>query len=594
LNQPPRNKVFLESKIFKFALTHSLGLMVGNLLILILGFFFVRVMLHDGWIKRFGVQSENLTNGFSSEMHDREMVLKLWSSQQFAQEGGANGSIPDLDVASSLFNEGPVKYEFEPNKVLPEQPEVFDLRPEASNAVKYAFLPGTDRKEVRFTLCHRVSEKNRTVCSSAKAHINMQRYTVENPMMRTFRFDLLDADANTVAEYFPFNRPFQGDAAYTKDLLNKIPEQVSVVAYDGQEYFAKKKFLPKMGLYLVVMAPVALFKAETSTKDDLYFYVLVFISLTSFLINFEFFRRKILLPTWEVRNFEEIISRELGDATPEGAEAKDLHLIRYFFEKLHQDVRAFKVKESNYREVLQAEVRKLEEEKKHTVAQVIQMEKLSVMSRLMAGVAHEIRNPLTSIKLAIDNLKLKRDELTPNQSNYMDILSEEVLRLSRILDRFLGLGKKGVGVSYAKADLNEIVNQVVLISHDEIKSKRIDLELSLDHTIPKLNLIEDEMTSAIMNLLKNAVEAAPEHGKIKVKTLRSEGSVVLTVEDSGKGIDAGTEEKVFDIFFTTKANGSGLGLSQVMQTVSVHHGEIAVERSDLGGALFRMALPVEG
>lgn len=587
------NNIFSEKKVLKFTLKHSLGLLLGNVLMLAVGIFFVKIMQFEAWKRRFVVQSQILQNGFVDEIDDREMLIMEWASENFRKDKTHQAKAPALDIVSQFFNEGPEKYEFKGTLIPEAWKKTHQSTVRSLDVVKVDFSTEDGKKEAIFTICHRPESRDTVFCAYAKSFINMQQYTVKTPLIRNFRFDLIDSSGNLVAEYFPFNMPFTSEADYSNPVLQNIGEQVKTVSLLGQEYFTSKVEVPRLNISLMVMAPIALFKQETAGKDRLYFSILFFIAVASFLINFEAFRRKILLPAMEIQQYEKVISRELGDTVNVEGDTSDLHLIRFFFEKLYKDIQVFKTKESDYRKQLMAEVRKLESERKQTISQVIQMEKMSVMSRLMAGVAHEIKNPLTSIKLAVDNLKMAKDGFSEKQSSYMDVLSEEVARLSSMLDRFLGLGKKSSGSTYVKMNLNQIVNQIVQICYEDFKAKDIVLEVFLDPEMVDIRLIYDEMTSAIMNLVKNAIESCPRGGRVRITAVKAQSSVILTVEDSGDGVPEEMKDRIFDIFFTTKSQGSGLGLPQVLQAVSLHHGEIEIERSHLGGALFQLTLPIE-
>jgi signal transduction histidine kinase len=227
------------------------------------------------------------------------------------------------------------------------------------------------------------------------------------------------------------------------------------------------------------------------------------------------------------------------------------------------------------------------EEREH---KLIRSERLATVGRMAAHITHEIRNPLASVGLY---LELLSDEIgeNPEAGRLVKSLSNEVDRLSAITEtylRFVRLPKPKL----EREDLGALASSVMEFSRGELSLAHIDLDLAIASGLPEVAADESQIRQALLNLVRNAKEAMPQGGRLRVEvgTVDS-GWVRLAVGDSGPGISPENLSKIFDPFFSTKEKGTGLGLALVQQIVSDHGGRIEVDLPPSGGTTFVILLP---
>ncbi|MBO6938015.1 MAG: PAS domain-containing protein [Deltaproteobacteria bacterium] len=216
-------------------------------------------------------------------------------------------------------------------------------------------------------------------------------------------------------------------------------------------------------------------------------------------------------------------------------------------------------------------------------------EQLAVLGHLAAGLAHEIRNPLGAIR---GSVQLVRDasELNEEDATLLDLVQGEVLRLNELVTTMLAVGRP-VAPTPTDIDLADVaqgVSQLVSGDQELLGSKTIQVEAA--EPLP-LEADADAIRQVVWNLVKNALQASPERGVVTVRARRSDEAVVLEVEDQGEGIPEAEREKLFDMFYSKRARGIGLGLALVHQIVESHKGTISVADGADGGALLRVTLP---
>ncbi|MDQ1239146.1 MAG: two-component system, NtrC family, sensor histidine kinase HydH [Thermodesulfobacteriota bacterium] len=221
---------------------------------------------------------------------------------------------------------------------------------------------------------------------------------------------------------------------------------------------------------------------------------------------------------------------------------------------------------------------------------VMMSEKFAALGRLSAGVAHEIRNPLNSIKGFIQYFQ-KKLPLEEQDYKYMDLMLTEVDRLNRVISKLLAYSKPREPRMTIRS-LDEIVDHCIRVVEREVSEAAIHLlRTPCADEVPLVLMDADQMTQVFLNILINAIEVTPKGGTIKVEcNAKGDGRVHVSVEDSGEGIPRENMDKLFDPFFSTKKKGTGLGLAIVKSIVQAHDGEIDVE-SDAGkGTRFVVSL----
>jgi len=220
-------------------------------------------------------------------------------------------------------------------------------------------------------------------------------------------------------------------------------------------------------------------------------------------------------------------------------------------------------------------------------------ERLSSLGQLAAGLAHEIRNPLNAISMGIQ--RLKRESLTPlhppETAELLEVIQGEIRRLDALVEKFLGLSRPD-RICREKGDLGSIISELLELFAEEAKGKGIQLRASIPPDLPHLIMDRERMREAFLNLIKNGMEAMNAGGVLQVEARRLDGRrLEVSFSDSGCGISASEQHKIFDPYFTSKEGGQGLGLSLTYQIIRSHGGDIRCE-SELGrGSRFFVILP---
>jgi|GEM_PF-987783 len=231
---------------------------------------------------------------------------------------------------------------------------------------------------------------------------------------------------------------------------------------------------------------------------------------------------------------------------------------------------------------------------KEMTSELLHVEKLALLGKMSATVAHEIRNPLGSITL---NLDLLEEEVTANGRSdpmipqLISSIRSELKRLSLLADDYLRFTRYPK-LHLEEVGLDELVTSAVSSLKQQLESQGVDLRVYSDKNRATITVDEHQIVQAIRNLLINASEAMPDPGRITVKQGVSGGFAVIRVSDTGTGIQSGELGMIFDPFFTTKDKGTGLGLSIVKQIAELHGGRIECESSQGQGSSFTLYLPL--
>ncbi|MGA9526188.1 MAG: ATP-binding protein [Myxococcaceae bacterium] len=216
----------------------------------------------------------------------------------------------------------------------------------------------------------------------------------------------------------------------------------------------------------------------------------------------------------------------------------------------------------------------------------------ATLGRFSAQLAHDLKNPLAALKGATQFLKeeVARGTLLQSGPEFIDLIHEQAERLQRVVDQYQRLAR--VEPLLAPMELNQLVGNVLALQAFA-STARIQVRPELADQLPACELDPDLVSNALENLLRNAFEAMPSGGTVSVKTAPGEvpDRIVLSVEDTGRGMNARTRERAFDPLFTTKASGSGLGLAFVRQVVEAHGGTITLSSREGSGTVVRMNLP---
>jgi signal transduction histidine kinase len=212
----------------------------------------------------------------------------------------------------------------------------------------------------------------------------------------------------------------------------------------------------------------------------------------------------------------------------------------------------------------------------------------AAMGKLSADFVHDLRNPLASIRANIKNLLI-----TPEQTDEIVAeMDQDLMRLEGKLSYYLKLTKPRTG-DFTVVDLDELVQDIVRQCSPLFKEKRQFLAVDIAPSIAKLPVMPESLSDALINLLVNARDHAPEQGHVRLQVRNIGTQVEIMIEDDGPGIDADVMPHIFEPFFTTRTDGHGLGLAIVGRIIKAHNGTVkALDRPE-GGARFVITLPVK-
>lgn len=227
-------------------------------------------------------------------------------------------------------------------------------------------------------------------------------------------------------------------------------------------------------------------------------------------------------------------------------------------------------------------------ELRQTFEQLLQAERLATFGELSAGIVHEIRNPLGSIKGAVEIIEDELPEDSPRRE-FADIAKREVDRLDRLVQEFLSFARPPQ-LEKSDTDLNSLVRSVSLLIEQRAASQNVTIENHLDNNLPPIIIDAEQIKQILLNLAINALQAMPNGGRLFFRTSRKEGKLIIEVEDEGGGVDPKVIARIFDPFFTTKEKGIGLGLSVAYKIAVQHGGSLSVANSN-PGAIFKLMLP---
>ena len=235
-------------------------------------------------------------------------------------------------------------------------------------------------------------------------------------------------------------------------------------------------------------------------------------------------------------------------------------------------------------------------DKKEQLEQLLHHEKISAFNLLSAGVAHEIGNPLNSLNI---HLQLLHQELSALQSGnkeslleLVNIATEEINRLDSIIKRFLKTIRP-FRLNIQENNICDILKQVLKVMKPEIESAGLTLGQLLDDRIELFLFDKDLMKQAIGNIIKNAVQACEKGDKINIDLSRQKKNICkIVVNDTGKGIDKNIMNKIFDPYFTTRDEGSGLGLMMVKRIIDAHGGDVSVMSEKGKGTSVVLTVPI--
>ena len=236
-------------------------------------------------------------------------------------------------------------------------------------------------------------------------------------------------------------------------------------------------------------------------------------------------------------------------------------------------------------------------ERKELEHQLLQSERLATIGEMSAKVAHEIRNPLSSIslntELLYDEISNDNGERKSDAENLIQSILNEVDTLTAISDEYLQFARFPK-LETRPASINEVLIELTKFFNKEIVQRCISLKENYAPDLPQILLDTKQIKQAFLNILKNSFESMPEGGELSITTRLKDENVEVNITDTGSGINRSDIRRVFDPFYSTKVKGTGLGLALTMKTVEGHGGDINCESTIAKGTTMIISFPVEG
>jgi PAS domain S-box-containing protein len=217
-------------------------------------------------------------------------------------------------------------------------------------------------------------------------------------------------------------------------------------------------------------------------------------------------------------------------------------------------------------------------------------ERLAALGRVTAGVAHEVKNPLNSMRLWLEVLKANMP-VEPEPQQAVKMLDSEIDRLDRAVKTFLNFTKP-VELNLEETDLRVLLEEVLDAARPSIAKASVELRADLASDCPPVLVDRQLVHQAVLNLLINASEFTDSGGAIMLALRRAGEFAEISVQDSGRGIPAGDQKKIFQLFFTTRPGGTGIGLANTFRFVQLHNGRIEFESETGRGTIFRVKFPL--
>jgi PAS domain S-box-containing protein len=217
--------------------------------------------------------------------------------------------------------------------------------------------------------------------------------------------------------------------------------------------------------------------------------------------------------------------------------------------------------------------------------------RISASGRVTRGVAHEVKNPINAIVLHLQLLRNKLQQVDPDTNRHVDVIDSEIHRLDRVVQILVDFTRPR-GLHLEETDLRLVLDEVSLLAAPDAEQHGVKLVRELPPEAIPVKIDVDFIKQAVLNVVLNGVQAMPNGGTLALTALRDEDSVITEIRDQGAGIPAEIQDKIFELYFTTKKTGSGIGLAQTYQIMQWHYGSVDFESGDGKGTTFRLRLPL--
>ena len=217
--------------------------------------------------------------------------------------------------------------------------------------------------------------------------------------------------------------------------------------------------------------------------------------------------------------------------------------------------------------------------------------RMAAIGRLTSGVGHEVKNPINAIVVHIELLKSKLTGASAPAMRHLEIIEVEIHRLDRVVQMLVDFSRP-VELQLRERDLRTVIGDVLTLAAAELSTRNVTLEIRMPLKPLVANVDADLLKQAALNVIQNGAQAMPEGGMLRVVLEEQRKFAVLRIADEGPGIPNDIREKIFDLYFTTKSGGSGIGLAMTYRIIQLHYGSIEVQSNPERGTEFQLRIPL--
>lgn len=306
--------------------------------------------------------------------------------------------------------------------------------------------------------------------------------------------------------------------------------------------------------------------------------------------SWEDFRK--ILTKWYVRNSDVVLKKKDGTEFPVKMNVTPLYnrnnIVGWFILAKDMTWTRNLIRElARSRKELQQTVKELEQSRD----ELVQTEKLSFAGRMAASIAHEIRNPLNIIGMAVQQLHSGLRKEDPRRE-YTKVIVDHIDRVDRLITEFVNVARPPK-LKMQWRNINNIIEEVLKLLQPRFQTRKVKLTKELEKDLSRIRIDEEHMAQAFTNILLNACDALPKrNGRISVVSRKDGNYIVVTFKNTGKSIPKKDLIRIFDPFFSTKKTGTGLGMSIAYGIIGSHRGTIGIESNKKMGTAFTVRLPI--
>jgi signal transduction histidine kinase len=217
--------------------------------------------------------------------------------------------------------------------------------------------------------------------------------------------------------------------------------------------------------------------------------------------------------------------------------------------------------------------------------------RLAAIGRLTAGVGHEVKNPINAIVVHLELMRNKLGDADHKAMRHLEVIESEIQRLDRVVQTLVDFSRP-VELQLKEQDMRRVVSAVLMLASAELETRDVHVESDLPDRPVMARVDSDLLKQALLNVVLNGAQAMAEGGKLKVRLAEDGRMALLSIHDQGGGIPDDVRDKIFDLYFTTKKDGSGIGLAMTYRIVELHNGSIEVESDATHGTTFILRFPL--